>query len=126
MDCTGKDIISKLARLGQRKQGCLQWIPSHVAVPGNEAPYEMAGTGCDLPNPRSSVLSHSEIHYHQTSRKDNRFGVVDKLLAYGTEGTQIESSYLIGDPRPTKGPQPSRGAVVAPSMHRKSNQTVKH
>ncbi|GFW47446.1 hypothetical protein TNCV_4537361 [Trichonephila clavipes] len=27
---------------------------------------------------------------NQTSREDDRFGVVDKVLAYGTEGTQIE------------------------------------
>ncbi|GFU53080.1 multiple epidermal growth factor-like domains protein 11 [Trichonephila clavipes] len=29
---------------------------------------------------------------YQTSREDDRFGVVDKVLAYGTEGIQIESS----------------------------------
>ncbi|GFY30097.1 RNase H domain-containing protein [Trichonephila clavipes] len=61
-DNTGLYIISKLARLGKRKEVCLQWIPSHEGVLGNEAVEELSGTGCDLPNPSSSVLSHPEIY----------------------------------------------------------------
>ncbi|GFV59705.1 RNase H domain-containing protein [Trichonephila clavipes] len=61
VDSAGLDIISKLARLGQRKQVCLQWIPSYLGVPGNEAADELVGGVISLtPVP---VLSHSEIHF---------------------------------------------------------------
>ncbi|GFY16450.1 RNase H domain-containing protein [Trichonephila clavipes] len=68
MDSTGLDILSKLARLGQNKQVCLQFIPSHVGVPENEAADELAGRGCDLSNPNSTVLNHSEIHSLQKTK----------------------------------------------------------
>ncbi|GFU77759.1 hypothetical protein TNCV_1137671 [Trichonephila clavipes] len=33
-----------------------------IVLSGKEATDELAGSGCDFPNPSSSVLNHSEIH----------------------------------------------------------------
>ncbi|GFY28337.1 uncharacterized protein TNCV_4396691 [Trichonephila clavipes] len=50
---TGLDILSKLVRLGPRKQVCFQWIPSHVGVSG----YEAAGAGWAHQTALASVRS---------------------------------------------------------------------
>ncbi|GFV44923.1 nup43 [Trichonephila clavipes] len=71
-------------RLGQRKQVCLQWIPSDVSVPGNKASDELDGRGCALSNPSSIVLTHSEIHSFQRN-KMNLNGETFLL----TSGTQL-------------------------------------
>ncbi|GFV39100.1 uncharacterized protein TNCV_4339881 [Trichonephila clavipes] len=40
-----------------------------MGVPGKEAAAdELAGGGCDLPNPSSTVLTHSEIHSFQRNK----------------------------------------------------------
>ncbi|GFS64879.1 transposable element Tcb1 transposase [Trichonephila clavipes] len=49
MCSTGLDILSKLVRLGQKKQVCLHWIPSHVGVPGNEAADKLAAQSSRRP-----------------------------------------------------------------------------
>ncbi|GFU30174.1 hypothetical protein TNCV_3625101 [Trichonephila clavipes] len=44
--------------------------------------------------------------------------------SFGTEDTQNEPSSFIGNPGCDMNLQSSRAAVVAPSIHRKSSQTV--
>ncbi|GFY00332.1 putative LOC100569746 [Trichonephila clavipes] len=74
---TGLDIIFKLSGLGQRKQACLQWIPSHVGVPGNQITNELAGIVCDLPEPSSSVPEVTKVMIHGplVVQRSNGFGV---------------------------------------------------
>ncbi|GFU92540.1 hypothetical protein TNCV_4794691 [Trichonephila clavipes] len=55
------------------------------------------------------------------TRDGDRFSVMAKILVFGSEGAQIKSSF-IGDPGRAK----RATEVVAPSIHRKYNQVVRH
>ncbi|GFV10126.1 hypothetical protein TNCV_3660781 [Trichonephila clavipes] len=41
---------------------------ANVGVSGNEAADELSGRGCDLPNPSSTVLTHTEIPSFQRNK----------------------------------------------------------
>ncbi|GFV39957.1 RNase H domain-containing protein [Trichonephila clavipes] len=62
------ELLRQLALEAWSEETCLQWISSHVGVPGNEAADELAGRGCDLPNPSSTVLTHTEIPSFQRNK----------------------------------------------------------
>ncbi|GFV88020.1 putative transposable element [Trichonephila clavipes] len=52
-----------------RESASLQVVAfTDVGVPGNEAADELAGRGCDLPNPSSIVLTHTEIPSFQRNK----------------------------------------------------------
>ncbi|GFW15716.1 hypothetical protein TNCV_3582141 [Trichonephila clavipes] len=62
----------------------------------------------------AGILISRKVYSQESEWKSG----VDKVLAYGTVDTQIESSFIGGHGR-AKEPHPSRAAVVAASIHRK-------
>ncbi|GFV70799.1 fatty acid synthase [Trichonephila clavipes] len=54
-------------------------------------------------------------------RDNDRFGLVTKSLVFGTEGIQIEFSFICDPDHAKRTPE-----VVKPSFHRKCNQAVRH
>ncbi|GBL66776.1 hypothetical protein AVEN_161013-1 [Araneus ventricosus] len=58
---TGQEIISKIVTLSQKSRVCIQWIPSHVGVFGNEVADLLAKEGSTLPSAASGELFASEI-----------------------------------------------------------------
>ncbi|GFW35069.1 uncharacterized protein TNCV_5066351 [Trichonephila clavipes] len=67
---TSRDVLPRggtsQSLVREHTQVCLQRIPSHVRVPGNEIADELACRCCDLPN--TSVMTHSEIHSLQKAK----------------------------------------------------------
>ncbi|GBN11107.1 hypothetical protein AVEN_248396-1 [Araneus ventricosus] len=61
MTKTGQEIISKIVTLSQKSRVCIQWIPSHVGVFGNEVANLLAKEGSALPSAASGELFASEI-----------------------------------------------------------------
>ncbi|GBM07065.1 Metalloprotease TIKI2 [Araneus ventricosus] len=58
---TGQEIISKIVSLSQKSRVCIQWIPSHVGVFGNEVADLLAKERSALPSAASGELLASEI-----------------------------------------------------------------
>ncbi|GBN09129.1 hypothetical protein AVEN_199552-1 [Araneus ventricosus] len=58
---TGQEIISKIVTLSQKSRVCIQWIPSHVGVFGNDVADLHAKEGSALPSAASGELFASEI-----------------------------------------------------------------
>ncbi|GBL89443.1 hypothetical protein AVEN_87794-1 [Araneus ventricosus] len=58
---TDQEMISKIASLSQKSRVCIQWIPSHVGVFGNEVADLLAKEGSALPSAVSGELFASEI-----------------------------------------------------------------
>ncbi|GBM02555.1 hypothetical protein AVEN_178487-1 [Araneus ventricosus] len=58
---TGQETISKIVSLSQKSRVCIQWIPSHVGVFGNEVADLLAKEGSALPSAASGELFASEI-----------------------------------------------------------------
>ncbi|GBN94475.1 hypothetical protein AVEN_144505-1 [Araneus ventricosus] len=58
---TGQEIVSKIVSLSQKIRVCIQWIPSHVGVFGNEVADLLAKEGSALPSAASAEHFASEI-----------------------------------------------------------------
>ncbi|GBN27780.1 hypothetical protein AVEN_5198-2-1, partial [Araneus ventricosus] len=53
--------VSRIVSLSQKNRVCIQWIPSHVGVFGNEVVDLLAKDGSALPSAASGELFASEI-----------------------------------------------------------------
>ncbi|GFU69528.1 hypothetical protein TNCV_1350881 [Trichonephila clavipes] len=75
----------------------------------------------DLPRSVKPSVSEATVKTSLPLCNEDRFGMAAKILVFGSEGTPIESSF-IGSP----GRAMRTAAIVAPSIHRKDNQAIRH
>ncbi|GBM74306.1 hypothetical protein AVEN_207229-1 [Araneus ventricosus] len=72
---TGQEIISKIVTLSQKSRVCIQWIPSHVGVFGNEVADLLAKEGSALPFAASGELVASEIFFIHRAKANSTWKV---------------------------------------------------
>ncbi|GFX56421.1 hypothetical protein TNCV_73671 [Trichonephila clavipes] len=68
-----------------------------LGVPGNEAADGLAGRGCDFPNPSSTALTHTEMHFFQRNKMNLTWR--NPLLTTGTHLRVLAYLYSAGVPR---------------------------
>ncbi|GFU56433.1 hypothetical protein TNCV_2609531 [Trichonephila clavipes] len=67
-----------------------------MGVPGIESAAELAGKGCDLPNPSSTALTNTEIHSFQRNKMNLTWR--NLLLTTGTQLRVLAYLYSAGVP----------------------------
>ncbi|GBN71096.1 hypothetical protein AVEN_247195-1 [Araneus ventricosus] len=100
---TGQEIISKIVSLSQRSRVCIQWIPSHVGVFGNEVADLLSKEGSALPSAASGELFASEISSTDRAEANSTWEVRPALewyagnrpgLSLQSEGTRSAQTAL--------------------------------
>ncbi|GBL98517.1 hypothetical protein AVEN_111636-1 [Araneus ventricosus] len=71
---TGQEIISKIVSLSQKSRVCIQWIPSHVGVFGNEVADLLAKEGSALPSAAAGELFAFEIFFIHRAKANSTIG----------------------------------------------------
>ncbi|GBM24440.1 hypothetical protein AVEN_41090-1 [Araneus ventricosus] len=90
---TGQEIISKIVSLSQKSKVCIQWIPSHVGVFGNEVADLLAKEGSALPSAASGELFASEISSIHRAKANSTWKVppTHKWYAGNRPGLSLQS-----------------------------------
>ncbi|GFS96196.1 hypothetical protein TNCV_1141661 [Trichonephila clavipes] len=60
-----------------------------MSLPGNEAADELPGRDCNLPNPSSSVLSHSDIHSIHRAKMNLTRALQTALVRFRSGHSQV-------------------------------------
>ncbi|GBM39162.1 hypothetical protein AVEN_208341-1 [Araneus ventricosus] len=94
---TGQEIISKIVSLSQKSRVCIQWIPSHVEVFGNEVADLLTKVGSTLPSAASGELFASEISSIHRSKANSTWKVppAHEWYAGNRNGLSLQSEVLL-------------------------------
>ncbi|GFT37030.1 RNase H domain-containing protein [Nephila pilipes] len=84
-----------MAALTQDDTVCLQWIPSHVEVYGNEVADLLAGDGTELLTAPSTELRTSEVHSLFLANVNTTWRTLPEHAGYAAECPGLSLSVLL-------------------------------